>query len=393
MKKCVKDYDVKGKKVLMRVDFNVPLNKEGVITDDTRIQAALPTIKHVLENGATRLVLMSHLGRPKGQRKPEFSLAPVAKRLQELLGKDVLFLDGCIEDEVVKAVDELPQGGVALLQNLRFYPGEKKCDDEFSTKLARLGEVYVSDAFGTVHRAHASTAGVPKHLPALCGMLIEKEIKYLGGVVEKPQSPYIAILGGAKVSDKVKVIENLAKKADKILIGGAMAYCFIKAQGGKVGSSLCEDEAVETAKAIVDKLGDKLVLPEDTLACQELEAGAETKVVDTKDIPEGWKGVDLGPKAIEAYKKLLAEARTVVWNGPMGVFEIADFAGGTKAVAQALADLPDEAVTVIGGGDSAAAIKKFGYTDKVSHVSTGGGASLEFLEGKTLPGIDCLMEE
>ena len=392
MKKCVRDYDLEGKRVLIRVDFNVPLS-EGEIGDDTRIRAALPTIEHVLQKGAKSVVLMSHLGRPKGTRKEELSLAPVASRLKELLDKDVLFIDGCIEDFVVNRVAELPQGGVALLQNLRFYPEEKKCDPVFAQKLSRLGNVYVSDAFGTVHRAHASTAGVPKHLPALCGMLIEKEIKYLSSVVEAPKKPYVAILGGAKVSDKVNVIENLSKKADRLLIGGAMAYCFIKAKGGQVGSSLCEESAVETAKEILAELSDKLVLPEDSLVCKEVAEGAETKVMPTGEIEEGWKGVDLGPKAIEKYESIVSEANTVVWNGPMGVFEIEDFARGTRSVAKALAALSDETTTVIGGGDSAAAIRKFGLSEDVSHVSTGGGASLEFLEGKTLPGIDCLMEE
>ena len=392
MKRSIRDYDFSSKRVLMRVDFNVPLNNDLEITDDTRIQAALPSIKMILGASPERLVLVSHLGRPKGEASEKFSLKPVAARLKELLGRDVVFPGECADDSVFEKVESLDTGAVVLLENLRFNKGEKKNDPEFVDKLARYGEVYVSDAFGTVHRAHASTAGIASHMPALCGLLIEKEIKYLGGVAASPEQPYVAILGGAKVSDKVKVIEELAKKADKILIGGAMAYSFFKAKGGHVGSSLVEEDAIETARDLLKRYGSKIVLPSDSIVVKDIEAGAEQKTLPSDNIEDLWKGVDIGPDAIEEYKTILSTARTIVWNGPMGISEIEDFANGTRSVAQALADRKGEAVTVIGGGDSAAAIKNFGFADKVSHVSTGGGASLEFLEGKVLPGIDCLLD-
>jgi 3-phosphoglycerate kinase len=393
MKKSIRDYDFNSKRVLMRVDFNVPLDGDLEITDDTRIQAALPSINLILAAKPKSLVLVSHLGRPKGGEVEEkFSLKPAAIRLGKLLGKEVVFPGECADDLVFDEVEKLSDGAVVLLENLRFNKGEKKNDPAFVKQLVRYGDVFVSDAFGTVHRAHASTAGVAAFLPALCGLLIEKEIKYLGGVAANPEAPYVAILGGAKVSDKVNVIEELAKKADKILIGGAMAYSFFKAQGGEVGSSLVEETAIETAKELLKKHGNKIVLPKDSLVVQKIENGTPNKIQASDGIDSGWMGVDIGPDAIAEFSKILSTAKTIVWNGPMGISEIPDFAPGTKAVAQSLADRQGQAITVIGGGDSAAAIMNFGFADKVSHVSTGGGASLEFLEGKVLPGIDCLLD-
>lgn len=391
--KTIDAIEVAGKRVLIRVDFNVPL-KDGKITDDSRITGALPTLRKLIEKGG-RLVLMSHLGRPKGQPNPDFSLAPVAGVLAEHLGRPVAFVDECIGAKAQAAVDALGDGDVLLLENVRFHPGEEKNDPEFARQLAALGEVYVNDAFGAAHRAHASTEGVARILsPAVSGYLIEKELQYLGGKTANPERPFVVILGGAKVSDKITVIDALLEKADKILIGGAMAYTFRLAQGGKVGSSLSEPDKVETAKAALEKAaarGVEFLLPVDSLACAALDFKAgtlgETRIVG-EDVEDGWSGVDIGPATIDAYRKAIAEARTVLWNGPMGIFEIAESSKGTFAVAQAVAE--SDCVSIIGGGDSVKAIRKSGYSDRVSFMSTGGGASLEFLEGKALPGVVAL---
>jgi 3-phosphoglycerate kinase len=391
--KTIKDIDVKGKRVLVRVDFNVPLS-DGVITDDTRIEAALPTLKHLLEQGG-RVILMSHLGRPKGERKPEFSLATVGKALSEKLGQPVAFANDCVGPEAEAAAAALKDGEILLLENVRYYNEETKNDPEFAKKLASLGEVYVNDAFGTAHRAHASTEGVTQFLsPCVCGFVIEKELKFLGEKTANPDRPFVVILGGAKVSDKITVIDALLEKADKILIGGAMAYTFALAKGKKVGNSLSEPDKVETAKAALAKAAEKgveFMLPVDTLVCDALDFGGgklgQTKIVEG-DIEDGWEGVDIGPKTIELYKEAVREAKTVLWNGPMGIFEIKESALGSFAVAEAVAE--GDALSIIGGGDSVKAIKNSGYSDKVDFMSTGGGASLEFLEGKALPGVVAL---
>ncbi len=391
--KTIKDIDAKGKRVLVRVDFNVPLT-DGVITDDSRIVAVLPTLKHLLEQGG-RVILMSHLGRPKGERKPEFSLAPVAEALSDKLGQPVAFAGDCIGEEAESAAESLQDGEILLLENVRYYNEETKNDPEFAKKLASLGEVFVNDAFGTAHRAHASTEGVTKFLsPCVCGFVIEKELTFLGEKTSNPERPFVVILGGAKVSDKITVIDALLEKADKILIGGAMAYTFSLAQGEKIGDSLSEPDKVVTAQAALDKAaakGVEFLLPIDHFVCNSLDFGAgtlgETKVIEG-DIDDGWIGVDIGPKTIELYKNAVREAKTVLWNGPMGIFEIKDSSVGTFAVAEAVAE--GEALSIIGGGDSVKAIKKSGYSDKVDFMSTGGGASLEFLEGKALPGVVAL---
>lgn len=392
-KLTVRDVELNDKHVLMRVDFNVPM-ESGHITDDTRIQAALPTIKYVLEQGA-KVVLMSHLGRPKGKPNSKYSLEPVAKRLSELLGKDVVFCKETIGENAEKLSENLKIGDVALLENTRFFAGEEKNDPEFAKSLAKLGDIHVNDAFGTAHRAHASNVGVTKFLPSVAGFLMEKEIEMLSKVTYSPEKPYVVVLGGAKVSDKIGVIENLLDKADKLLVGGAMMFTFLKAQGHKIGSSKFEEDKLDLAKEILEKVeksGIKLILPVDAVCAKELKAGVETKLFDTTNgIPDGWMGLDIGPKTVELFKSELFGSKTVVWNGPMGVFEIDNFAAGTKAIAQTLASMKD-ALTVIGGGDSAAAIKKFGLENEVSHVSTGGGASLEFLEGKELPGIASILD-
>ncbi len=385
-KKTVRDVDLQGKRVLMRADFNVPLEGDKV-TDDTRIRAALPTIKYILEQGAC-LVLMSHLGRPKGQVKPEFSLKPVAGRLGELLSQSVIMAPDCVGDEVEAMAEDLKPGEVMLLENTRFHAGERDNDAAFAKQLAALGEVFVNDAFGTAHRAHASTEGVTHYLPSMAGFLIEKEIKYLGQATSHPEHPYIVILGGAKISDKIGVIENMLDQADKILIGGGMANTFFKAQGLEMGDSLVEDDVLDTAKALMDKAGDTLVLPTDAVVADAFDNDAHTKVVSVDEVKPGWRILDIGPKTIEAFKSILKTTKTVAWNGPMGVFEMENFAKGTVALAKALADL--DAVTVVGGGDSASAVQKAGVADEVSHVSTGGGASLTFLEGKSLPGLEAL---
>lgn len=387
--KTVKDFDLKGKRVLVRVDFNVPL-KDGVITDDTRIRAALPTLKYILEQDAA-LIIMSHLGRPKGEKKPEFSLAPVAKRLEELLGKKVVMASDCIGPEVEKLASELKSGEVLLLENVRYYKEETKNDPDFAKKLASLGDVYVNDAFGTAHRAHASTEGVAHHLPAAAGFLIEKEVSFFSKVLEAPEKPFVAVIGGAKVSTKIAVLESLLSRCTSMVIGGGMAYTFLKVMGHSIGNSLLEEDFLDTASSFLkkaDELGVEVVLPVDHVVAAEFSENAAPEYVDGVDIPEGKIGLDVGKKTVEKVCARIAEAKTVVWNGPMGVFEFPAFAEGTKKVAEAIANCPG--TTVVGGGDSVAAANAFGVADKMSHVSTGGGASLEFLEGKALPGIEVL---
>lgn len=390
-KKTVADVDVKGKNVLMRVDFNVPL-EGSVITDDRRIAQALPTIKSVVERGG-RLILMSHLGRPKGGPEAKFSLKPAADKLAELLGKPVGFASDCIGPEVENSVAALKDGEVLLLENLRFHKQEEKNDPAFAAQLAKLGEVYVNDAFGTAHREHASTFGVPQAMagkPRVIGFLIQKELKFLGEAVTTPNRPFVAILGGAKVSDKIAVIEQLLGKADTLLIGGAMAYTFFLAQGKQVGKSLVERDKVDLAKSLLAKAGGKIKLPVDTVISDKMSDDAVTQVVEG-NIPDHLEGFDIGPKTVELYKAEIAKSKTVIWNGPMGVFEKKPFQAGTKAVAQAVADATSHgATTIIGGGDSAAAIEMFGLAEKVSHVSTGGGASLEFLEKGHFSTLDIL---
>jgi phosphoglycerate kinase len=391
--KTIKDIDVNGKRVLVRVDFNVPLDGDR-ITDDTRIEAALPTIRHLLGQGG-RVILMSHLGRPKGEPKPEFSLGPVAAALAAKLGQPVAFAKDCVGPQAEAAAGALEDGQVLLLENVRFHKGETVNDPEFAGRLAALGELYVNDAFGTAHRAHASTEGVTHHLsPCVCGFLIEKELAFLGDKTANPDRPFVVILGGAKVSDKIMVIDALLEKADQILIGGAMAYTFALARGGKVGDSLAEPDKVETARKAIDKArakGVDFLLPVDNLICDGLDFKAgklgQTKVVEG-DIEDGWEGVDIGPKTIERYRAAVGAAGTVLWNGPMGIFEIPEAAKGTFAVAEAIAG--GSALSIIGGGDSVKAINRSGYAGKVSFMSTGGGASLEFLEGKELPGVVAL---
>ncbi len=391
-KKTVKDVDVRDKRVLVRCDFNVPQDAEGKITDDNRIIGALPTIKYLLDHGA-KVILCSHLGRPKGEFNMKYSLKPVADRLNELLGGKVTLAKDVIGDDAKAKVAALKPGEAVLLENVRFHKEEEKNDPEFSKALASFADVYVNDAFGTAHRAHASTAGVADYCKVnVAGFLIEKEVEIMGGALADPKRPFVAILGGAKVSDKIGVINNLIDKVDSLIIGGAMAYTFSLAKGGKVGDSKVEPDKVELAKELMAKAAAKKVemyLPVDTVITTEFSADAESKVCTAGEIPDGWEGLDIGPKTCELFAKVIASAKTVVWNGPMGVFEFEKFAVGTKAVAQALAENTD-AVTIIGGGDSAAAVEQLGYADKVTHISTGGGASLEFLEGRVLPGIACL---
>lgn len=394
MKKTVKDIGVSGKKVLVRCDFNVPM-KDGRITDDIRITSALPTIKYLVENDA-RVILMSHMGRPKGEAKPEFSLKPVADRLSELLAQDVIFAasDVVVDDNVKAAADALKPGQVMLLENVRYRAEETKNQEPFTGQLASLGEIFVNDAFGTAHRAHCSTAGLAKYMPSVSGFLIEKEVKFLGEALESPQRPFVAIMGGAKVGDKIPVIENLLKKVDSLLIGGGMSYTFFKAMGYEIGTSILDEESIELAKELIEKAekaGVELLLPVDTVCAKTFDNESEKAVFDRDRIPADMMGMDIGPKTTELYKETIAKAKTVVWNGPAGVFEMSNFADGTKAIAEALAE--SSAVTIIGGGDSAAAVEQFGYADKMTHISTGGGASLEFLEGKELPGIACLEEK
>lgn len=388
MKKTVKDVDVRSKRVLVRVDYNVPLDANGNVSDDKRITASLPTINYLLEQGA-RIILCSHLGRPKGEVKKEFSLAPVAKRLKELLpGVNIYFASDCIGEEAQQKAAALKDGEILLLENLRFHKEEEKNDPEFAKKLASLAEIYVSDAFGTVHRAHASTAGVAAYLPAVAGFLIGKELSIMGGALENPERPFVAILGGAKVADKIGVITNLLNKCDTLLIGGGMAYTFFKAMGYEIGDSLLDAESIDLAKQLMENAkqkGVKLLLPVDTVVAKAFAADAEHMTVAANAIPVGWQGLDIGEKTRELFAAEIKNAKTVIWNGPMGVFEFPEFAKGTEAVAKACAECGG--TTIIGGGDSASAVKKLGYADKMTHISTGGGASLEFLEGKDLPGV------
>jgi 3-phosphoglycerate kinase len=392
-KMTVRDVDFAGKRVLIRVDFNVPLDG-STVTDDTRIRAAVPTIQHILDQKPKAIVLMSHLGRPKGERQPEFSLAPAAPVLANLLGVDVAFAEDCIGDVADQAVADLPEGGVLLLENTRFHAGEKKNDSEMAQALAKHGDIYVNDAFGSAHRAHASTVGVADYLPAVAGLLLEKEITYLANTIENPATPFVAILGGAKVSDKIGVIEALLTKVDRLLIGGGMANTFLKAQGYELGNSLVEKDAVEMAKSLLEKGGDKLVLPTDAVIGNKIAEDAQVKVISVDDgVPEGWAIYDIGPDTIEAFGQSLQDAKTIVWNGPMGIFEIDHYAKGTFSVARLLAEQTDSgATTIIGGGDSAAAIMESGLSDRMTHISTGGGASLEMLEGQDLPGLVALKD-
>ncbi len=390
-KVTVRDIELKGKKVLMRCDFNVPLDENLNITDKTRIIAALPTIQYVLDQGA-KLILCSHLGRPKGEVKKEFSLAPVAKELSVQLGREVKLADDIIGDSAKALTADMNEGDVVLLENVRYDAREEANDEEFSKELASLAEVYVNDAFGTAHRAHASTEGVSKFLPSACGFLIEKELEQLGDSLNNPVRPFVAILGGKKVSDKIGVINSLLDKVDTLIIGGAMAYTFFRAQGYSTGKSLVEEDKIDLAKELLAKAeakGVKLLLPVDTKCGKEFSEDTETLIVKSNEIPDDWEGFDIGPESIELYKSVLAEAKTVLWNGPVGVFELKPFAVGTNAIAEYLAELTD-CKTIIGGGDSAAAVTKAGLADKMTHISTGGGASLEFIEGKVLPGIECI---
>ncbi len=396
-KKTVTDIDVKGKKVLCRCDFNVPQDKQtGAITDDKRIRAALPTLQYLLDQGAA-VIACSHLGKPKGEVKPALSLAPVAKRLEELLGKPVLFAADVVGEDATAKAAALQPGQIMLLENLRFEKGEEKNDPAFAKALADLAGadgVYVSDAFGTVHRAHASTAGVAEYLPAVSGFLIQKELEIIGGALASPKRPLVAILGGSKVSSKIGVINNLLEIADTIIIGGGMAYTFSAAQGGKIGASMLEADWQDYAREMIAKAkekGVKLLLPVDDVVADKFAADANHQVVPSGEIPEGWMGLDIGPKTVELYSAAVADAGTVIWNGPMGVFEFPSFANGTKAVAEALSKT--DAITIVGGGDSAAAVEQLGYADKMTHISTGGGASLEFMEGKALPGVVCLLDK
>ncbi|MBR0600259.1 phosphoglycerate kinase [Sinanaerobacter chloroacetimidivorans] len=392
MKKTVRDIDVKGKKVIVRCDFNVPLNGSGEITDDIRITSALPTINYLIEQGA-KVILMSHLGRPDGEANMKYTLKPVADRLSELTGKKIVFISvpEVVNEEVAKAADALQDGDVMLLENVRFRKEETKNGANFSKELADLAEIFVNDAFGTAHRAHSSTAGIADHLPAVSGFLIEKEVKFLGNAVENPERPFVAIMGGAKVSDKILVIESLLSKVDTLIVGGGMMFTFLKAKGFEIGKSILEADKVDLAADLLKKAeekGVKLLLPIDTKAAKEFNNDAETAEFDCDQLPAEWMGLDIGPKTIALFQDEIKKAKTVVWNGPMGVFEMSNFAKGTISIAEAMAE--SDAVTVIGGGDSAAAVEQFGLADKMTHISTGGGASLEFLEGKELPGIAVL---
>lgn len=394
MKKTVKDIDVAGRKVLVRCDFNVPM-KDGNITNDIRIVSALPTIKYLIENDAA-VILMSHMGRPKGEAKPEFTLRPVADRLSELLGQDVIFAPSpvVVDDSVREKAAALKGGQVMLLENVRYRAEETRNEEPFTGELASLGEIFVNDAFGTAHRAHCSTAGLAKYMPAVSGFLIEKEIKFLGDALDDPERPFIAIMGGAKVGDKIPVIENLMKKVDSLIIGGGMSYTFFKAMGYEIGTSILDEESIDLAGELMKKAeaaGVQLLLPVDTVCAKEFSNDSEKAVFDRDSIPADMMGMDIGPKTVELYKECISKAKTIVWNGPAGVFEMPSFEAGTKAIAQALAE--SDATTVIGGGDSAAAVEQFGFADKMTHISTGGGASLEFLEGKELPGVACLEDK
>ncbi len=392
-KKTIKDIDVSGKKVLVRCDFNVPQDENGNITDNRRILGAIPTIKYLIDHNA-KVILCSHLGRPKGEVKKEFSLAPVQKELSKELGIEVKLADDIVGESAKKLTQDMKEKEVVLLENVRFDKREEQNDREFSKELASLAEIYVNDAFGTAHRAHSSTAGVAEFLPAVSGFLIEKEIKFLGEALNNPKRPFVSIIGGKKVSDKISVINNLLEKVDTLLIGGGMAYTFFKAEGLNIGSSLCEDDKLDLAKELIEKAKKKnvkLLLPIDVVVAKEFSSDAESKVVKVDEIEDGWEGMDIGPETIKQFEEILKNAKTIMWNGPLGVFEFDKFAKGTNEIAKIIGNT--DAITVIGGGDSAAAIEKAGMADKMTHISTGGGASLEFLEGKNLPGISCLQDK
>lgn len=392
-KKSIKDIDLKGKRVFCRVDFNVPL-ENGNVTDDTRIRAALPTIQYLIDQGA-KVILASHLGRPKGKVVEELRLTPVAKRLSELLKKDIRKSNEAYGEIAKSDVDKLENGDVLLLENVRFYPGEEKNDPELAKAFAELADVYVNDAFGAAHRAHASTEGIAKFLPAVAGFLMEKELEVLGKALSNPERPFTAIIGGAKVKDKIGVIENLLEKVDNLIIGGGLAYTFVKAKGYEIGKSLLEEDKIELAKSFMEKAKQKNVnfyMPVDVIVADDFSDSANKKVVSIEEIPADWEALDIGPKTVDLYKDVIQKSKLVIWNGPMGVFELDSFANGTKGVAQALADANDT-YSVIGGGDSAAAVEKFNLADKMDHISTGGGASLEFMEGKVLPGVAALNDK
>lgn len=393
MKKTIRDIDVSGKKVLVRCDFNVPQDENGNITDIRRIQGALPTIRYLIDNNA-KVILCSHLGRPKGEVKKEFSLLPVQKELSKELGIEVKLADDIVGESAKELTKKMKEKEVVLLENVRFDKREEANDKELSRELASLADIYVNDAFGTAHRAHSSTAGVSEFLPAVSGFLIEKEIKFLGEALNNPERPFVSIIGGKKVSDKITVINNLLEKVDVLIIGGGMAYTFLKSEGLNIGNSICEEDKIDLAKELIEKAKEKnvkLLLPVDIKVAKEFSNEAESKVVAVDEIEDEWEGMDIGPKTIEEYKNILESAKTIMWNGPLGVFEFDNFAYGTNKIAEILAN--SNAITIIGGGDSAAAIEKAGYADEMTHISTGGGASLEFLEGKKLPGIECLLEK
>jgi 3-phosphoglycerate kinase len=389
-KKTLEDFEVNGKRVLVRVDFNVPIGKDGHITDDTRVKAALPTINNLMDRGA-KVILVSHLGRPKGKVDKKYTLSPVAKRLSEYIGKTVTLAEDCVDDSAQKAVKNMASGDIIMLENVRFYEEEEKNAPDFAKKLADLADIFINDAFGTAHRAHASTVGVAKYLPSGAGFLMKKEIETMGKALESPERPFLAILGGAKVSDKIGVIQNLISKVDSLLIGGGMAFTFLKSMGYEVGRSLLEKDKVALAGQLLKhakEIGVDIVLPDDVVVTTELKQGVKYKTVEVDNIPEDMMGVDIGEKSREKFAQIIKKAKTIVWNGPMGVFEIDDFAKGTLAVARELAE--SKSVTIIGGGDSAAAVERLGFADAMTHISTGGGASLEFLEGRELPGISAL---
>ncbi len=392
-KKTIEDIDVAGKKVIVRVDFNVPLDANGKITDDKRIVGALPTIKYLVDKGA-KTILVSHLGRPKDGFEDKFSMKPTAVRLGELLGKNVVMAKDVIGEDAKAKAAALQSGEVLMLENVRFHKEETKNNADFAKELASMAEIFVNDAFGTAHRAHASTAGLADYLPAVCGFLIKKEIEIMGKALANPARPFVAILGGAKVSDKIAVIENLIDKVDTLIVGGGMAYTFLKAKGYNIGTSICEEDKIELAKSLMEKAAAKgvnLLLPTDNAIAKEFNNDSEKKIVASDSMPDGWMGMDIGPDTIDNYAAAIKNAKTVIWNGPMGVFEFSNFATGTKEVAKALAE--SGSISIVGGGDSAAAVEQLGFADKITHISTGGGASLEYLEGKVLPGIDVLMNK
>ena len=393
-KKTIKDIDLKNKKVFVRCDFNVPLDEEGNITDNRRIVGALPTIKYLLEQNC-KIVLCSHLGRPKGEFNKKYSLSPVQKELSKLLNKEVKLAEDVVGESAKTLTSNMQEGEIVLLENVRFDAREEKNDETFSKELASMAEIFVNDAFGTAHRAHSSTAGIAQFLPAVSGFLIEKELNFLGSALENPKRSFVAILGGSKVSDKIGVIDSLLEKVDTLMIGGGMAYTFIKSMGHNVGNSLCEEDKLDLAQSLMKKAeekGVKLILPVDNVIADEISKEANVKTINSDEIPDGWEGLDIGPKTIETFENELQNAKTVLWNGPVGYSELEKFANGTKSIAETLANL-DDCITVVGGGDSAAAIEKMGLADKFSHISTGGGASLEFIEGKKLPGIECLQDK